>query len=141
MTYVTILYLTRKPTLTPKQFRDYYESTHIPLIKSIFGSVAPLRHRRCYLARANSDSKDSNVSADAGYPPLVLRGTPEDFDYDCIAEVSWEDENDFNDFNKMYMQPGVMEKLAEDEERFLVREKLRAVAIGEVIESSPRNDY
>jgi hypothetical protein len=71
---------------------------------------------------------------------LVLAGNPEHFDYDCIAEVSWEDDEAFHEFNKVYTQPGVMEKLAEDEEHFMVREKLRAVVIGEVIETSLRED-
>ncbi|KAL5437898.1 hypothetical protein PMIN07_011803 [Paraphaeosphaeria minitans] len=80
MTCITLPFLTRKPILTLEQFEDCYENTHLPYIKSVFGQLAALKHRRWYLARA--DSKDS------GYPPLALAGKPEHFDYDCITEVS-----------------------------------------------------
>ncbi|KAJ4304935.1 hypothetical protein N0V90_000463 [Kalmusia sp. IMI 367209] len=133
MTYITMLFLTRKPTLTPEQFKAYYETKHIPYIKSLSGHLSPLRHRRWYLAHAGSEgSADPTIP---NYPPLVLRGTSEEFDYDCIAEISWEDANTFQEFSKLLMDEEIAAKLAVDEEQFLVREKLRAVAIGEVIET------
>ncbi|KAF9740260.1 hypothetical protein PMIN01_02895 [Paraphaeosphaeria minitans] len=112
MTCITLPFLTRKPILTLEQFEDCYENTHLPYIKSVFGQLAALKHRRWYLARA--DSKDS------GYPPGII-----------------EDEEALHELNKVYTQSEAIAKLAEDEERFVIKLKMKADTIGEIKESSP----
>ncbi|KAK7191296.1 hypothetical protein PSPO01_02605 [Paraphaeosphaeria sporulosa] len=71
----------------------------------------------------------------------MLTRKPEGFDYDCITEVSFESEEPIHEFNTMYTHPEVIAEFAEDEERFTVKENMKAIVIGEVRESSPRNDY
>ena len=88
MTYIVIHFVTRKPTLTIEEFKHYWENTHIPLLKSLTGPLFPLHHKRRYLAR--TERKGFGGPANRDHPPLIIRGTPDDFDFDGIAEMEWE---------------------------------------------------
>lgn len=90
-----------------------------------------MRHRRWYIAQTQSESSET-----PSFVPLVLRGTPEFLDYDCIAEVSWEDEKTFQECGMKMMDESIAPKLEADEEAFIVREKMRVVVIGETTEST-----
>jgi uncharacterized protein (TIGR02118 family) len=112
------VFVTRKPGISPTAFKDHWENKHIPLLKSLSGPLFPLSHTRHYLARDPSNPDQAAV---------VLVGKPEDFDYDGFAEVAFESEAAFQEFVKVMQLPEV----AEDEERFTDRGKLKAVVIGE----------
>jgi uncharacterized protein (TIGR02118 family) len=112
------VFVARKPSLSPTAFKDHWENTHIPLLKSLSGPIFPVSHTRHYLARdpLNPD-----------HPAVVLVRKPEDFDYDGFAEVTFESEAAFQEFLKVMQLPEV----AEDEERLTDRRKLKAIVTGE----------
>jgi hypothetical protein len=125
MTFSFLLFVTRKPSLTPSDFKKYWETKHIDLIKSIVGDKFPLTHTRHYIARPAEEN--------GGWPAAVLVGAQEDFTYDGFAELVFEDEKAFKSFFAVISEPEAAAKLAEDEERFAVREKTRAVVVGESV--------
>ncbi|KAF1974911.1 hypothetical protein BU23DRAFT_598186 [Bimuria novae-zelandiae CBS 107.79] len=133
MAYVVLVLLTRKPDLSPEQFKEHFENNHLPLVKSLFGPLCPVPHRRLYLARADNKSGDASRAL---YPPLMLKGNPEDINFDCISELSWKDEKTFKGFKQMMKQPELMANIAADLELFVEVE--RVVVIGEVVDSLPR---
>lgn len=123
MTVSALLLITRKPTLTPSQFKAHYETIHVPLIKQLAGADWPLSHKRTYIARPET-------GADNNYPAAVLLGSQEDFSYDCITQVTFADEAGLKTFFARRMEPGTKEIVDADEEKFLVAEKVRVVLLG-----------
>jgi hypothetical protein len=134
MPYNIFLFITRKPSLTPEEFKDYYENTHIPLLKSLVGDLFPLHHTRQYFAR--TDRKGFGGPANRDHPNYLLRGAPEGFDFDVIAELAWENEKVFHEFYKAIYKSDVAAKLALDEEHFLDSGSLRSVVVGETADTS-----
>ncbi|CAI6340421.1 unnamed protein product [Periconia digitata] len=131
MTYSIVIFVTRKPTITPDEFKDYWENHHIPLLQSLTGDSFPRQHRRQYLARI--ERKGFGGPANKDNPPLVLRGSPEDFDFDGIAELTWDDEDTFRKFYKAIYSTEAAAKLARDEEIFLDPGKLKTVVVHEAM--------
>ncbi|KAF2645066.1 hypothetical protein P280DRAFT_496162 [Massarina eburnea CBS 473.64] len=127
MPYTCLIFATRKPTITPSQFKDYWENIHVPLLKSLTGDLFPLRYKRQYLARV--ERKGFGGPANPDHPPLVLRGSPSDFDFDAIGEMTWEDEKTFQRFHKAIYETDVAAQLAKDEEYFLDAGGLKIVVI------------
>lgn len=116
--FTIVVFLTRKPGLSPAEFKDHYENKHVPLLHSLGGPTFPLSHTRHYLARDPSNPE---------HPPIVVWGNPEGFDYDAFVEVTFESEAALREFQKVMVSPEVLE----DEDRFTDRTKLRAVVMGE----------
>jgi hypothetical protein len=122
MTYNILLLVTRNPAITPAEFKSHWEK-HIELLKQHAGEHFPISHtRRCI-------SRPEKVS-DA-WQATVLAGSQEDFAYDGVAEIVFEDEAAFQTFMGTVSAPEAAAALAEDEEKFIVREKLKAVVIGD----------
>jgi EthD domain len=137
MPYTVIIFAYRKPETTPAHFKTMYESKHIPLVQSITGSLFPLSHTRRYLARAEcSPQGDSDEST---YPAAVLVGGQADFDYDAIAELLFQDQAAFfHAFFAKVSEPANAQKLAEDEDLFLDRSRMRAVALDDTVVTTAR---
>jgi EthD domain len=130
-TYTVIIFAYRKPDTTPAHFKTMYESKHIPLVQSITGSLFPLSHTRRYLARAECSPQ---VGSDKStYPAAVLVGGQADFDYDAIAELLFQDQAAFQAFFAKVSEPANAQKLAEDEDLFLDRSRMRAVALDDTV--------
>lgn len=129
MTYTIIIFVTRKPTITSEEFRDHWENKHIPLLKSLTGPLFPLQHKRRYFARI--ERKGFGGPANRDHPPLVLRGSPEDFDFDGVAELTWEDEKKFQDYYKAIYETDAAAQLAKDEELFLDAGKMKSIVVSE----------
>ncbi|KAI9038722.1 EthD domain-containing protein [Aspergillus affinis] len=126
-----IAFLSRKPGLTPTEFKTYYETTHIPLLKDIAGAHFPIAHKRFYLPRARvSDAADTDHSNTA-YPAPILAGDAAEFQYDVYAELTFRDVEHLGAFHGALMADG--ERLAADEERFLDRSLIRAVRVEEPV--------
>jgi hypothetical protein len=119
------VFVTRKPGLSPDDFKDHWENKHIPLLESLSGPRFPLSHIRHYLARDSLNPDDR---------PYVLVGTSEDFTWDAYAEITFESEAQFKDFVPVMSSREVLE----DEERFTVPGKMRAVVVVDV-RSTKRN--
>ena len=135
MPYVVLVFVTRNPTLTSEEFRDHWENTHIPLMKSLTGRLFPLLHTRRYLAR--TDRLGYGGPANRDRPPLVLRGSIDNFDYDATAELTFESEDAFRRFYRALYEPETAAILSRDEELFLDTGKIITVVVGDT-QSTPR---
>ena len=122
MTFNVWIFAYRKAGTTPAEFQAHYEASHVPLIKSLTGSLFPQSHTRHYIARAESNSD----------VPMVLVGTPNDFAYDAFAELVFVNAAAFQEFFRVIGQSDAATKIAEDEEKFLNRSQTRAVVVGDV---------
>ncbi|OAA50706.1 Dimeric alpha-beta barrel [Cordyceps fumosorosea ARSEF 2679] len=129
MVFKVLLFAHRKPGLSPTEFRDYLESTHIPLLRRLLSATFPTSHARRYIHRGDA------VDSDGVYPATVLLGSQADFQCDVISELTFENGEAFQAFFAEYQSDKVAAELKEDEARFLDAEKLRAVVIGEVRET------
>ncbi|KAF2705618.1 hypothetical protein K504DRAFT_460331 [Pleomassaria siparia CBS 279.74] len=132
MVFIVLLYITRKPTLTPSEFRHHWDTQHVQLLKSIAGEDFPITHTRHYIARP--------TEVNGAWQAAVLLGGQEDFSYDGIAELVFEDEDAFHTFFASVSAPEAAASIAEDEDRFIVREKTRAVVAGETSVTARRDE-
>ena len=120
--FTFLLFITRKPTLSPDEFRSHWDTIHVELLRSIAGEHFPMTHTRRYIARTNQDG---------AWPASILVGAQEDFTYDGIAELVFPDEAAFHKFFAIVSEPEAAARIAADEEAFIVREKMKAVVLGE----------
>ncbi|PVI00357.1 hypothetical protein DM02DRAFT_527236 [Periconia macrospinosa] len=123
MVFSFFLFVTRKPGLTPAAFKKYWDEKHVGLIKSIAGEHFPITHTRHYIARPAEENST--------WPAAILIGSQEDFTYDGIAELVFQDEQAFQTFFAIVSTPEAAAQLAADEEIFIVREKTKAVVKGD----------
>lgn len=98
-------------------------------MKEVSGEHFPLTSTRHYIARTNTDGSNS-------WPATVLFGNPDEFSYDGIGELAFTDEAAFQTFFALISKPEVAARIAADEEMFIVRDKLRAVVLGETLVTS-----
>lgn len=131
MTYNVLIFAYRKPGMTPAAFKSHYESSHVPLVQSIAGDHFPEAHVRRYLHRTESSTSGPN-----DYPASVMVGAQSDFEYDAIAELIFKDETAFQTFFGLVSQPEAAKKIAENEEMFLDRPKMKVVVLGDCITTS-----
>lgn len=129
MSYSIVAFLWRKPGLTPNEFRQHYETNHIPLLLDLLGSTFPTSHTRFYIPRQSSTANSADTS-NANYVPTIFIGDTKDFDYDAYASLVFEDEAAFHAFYARLTDPDVAKTVAEDEERFLWRQKFITAATG-----------
>ena len=130
MPFTILIFSYRKIGITPTAFKDHYEFSHVPLIKSLTGTYFPQSHRRSYIQRTADADADNNNNR---YPATVLVGTQPDFQYDAFAELVFEDASKFQKFMSIVSQGEAREMLAKDEEMFLDRVRLTAVVVGETV--------
>ncbi|KAI2619287.1 EthD domain-containing protein [Hypoxylon sp. NC1633] len=140
MTYTVVVFVTRKPGLTPQQFKEHYDNVHIPLIRGIAGPLFPLSHTRRYISRSQSDAQGTNTTRNATTPAHVILGSQADFDYDAIVEMVFPDEKAFQDFFKHVHGPEHGSTVIADEERFIDRAELRVAILGST-ETTGRGEY
>ncbi|EUC47128.1 hypothetical protein COCMIDRAFT_90898 [Bipolaris oryzae ATCC 44560] len=130
MTYTVVLFVTRNSHITSEQFRDHYENTHIPLAYSLLSHCWPITFNRRYLARIVR--KGFGGPANVDRPPLLLRGVlNEEFDFDCISDMVFEDEAHFLEFYRSVYSKEISAVLTKDEANFLEGGKTRVIVIGE----------
>lgn len=129
MSYSIVVFLWRKPGLTPEEFRHHYETKHIPLILSLVGSAFPKSHTRFYLPRQPSTTDGADTS-NANYTPTIFLGSTDDFDYDAFASVVFADEAAFNVFVTRLRDPDIAKVVEDDEDKFLWRQKMVVAAAG-----------
>lgn len=105
-------FLTRKDGLGAAEFADYYESRHIPFILGL--APAPPVYTRRYVTRgAELDAENGSV------------------DFDVVTEVGFPDREAFLAWMAAVSKPGVGERVAEDEARFLDRSRTRSYVVDE----------
>ena len=135
MAFIVLIFAYRKPGLSPVAFKSHYESSHVPLVQSIAGSHFPRLHTRRYIQQSqNNISASTKGGADnSNYPATILMGTPADFEYEAIAELTFDDDIAFQTFFGLVSQKEAAEKIANDEEMFLDRTKTKVVVVGDCI--------
>jgi hypothetical protein len=123
MPYNVFIFITRKPGISPSDFKKLYETSHMPLLQFYGGEHFPKSHRRHYL-QFNEDDQ-----------PAVVQGNAVALDFDAIAEISFDDEAAFQAFLAVLSVGEASKVLKKDEETFAVREKMRIAVIGDVQET------
>ncbi|KAI0912143.1 EthD domain-containing protein [Ustulina deusta] len=129
-----LIFAYRELGTTPEQFKAHYEGSHVPLVRELAGASFPLSHTRRYLHRTQNQS-DSNTARNPSTPATVLIGTQDDFDYDAIAELTFEDAAAFQTFFSLMQQPENAAKIAADEDKFLDRTRMPVVVLGDITET------
>lgn len=157
MSYSVLMYIYRKEGTSPEQFKDYYETKHVPVIQRLSGSLFPTLHSRHYMGyvpqagaggptpasvdASTSSGGDERVrtaekllagSASAGdHVPMVVQGQPADFGWDVCTILTYTNETHFREFMAVLMDEKNAKILADDEETFMDRSKFKAVILGE----------
>jgi uncharacterized protein (TIGR02118 family) len=114
-----IALLSRKPGLSLDAFREYYETRHVPLIRSIAATV--LDYRRSYVEPGTILT--GGISGEPGDPWL-----PE---FDVITEVWFADQAAYDAARSAFARKDNAERIAADEERFLDRTRKRIFLVRE----------
>ena len=123
MPYNILIFVTRKSGISHVEFKKHYETTHIPLLQLYGGEHFPNSHKRHYL-QFNENNE-----------PTVVQGNKAAFDFDAIAEVSFNDEAAFQAFLAALRVEEASKTLRMDEEKFSDGEKMRIVVVGDVQET------
>ena len=127
MPYTILIFTSRRPDLSPDDYKSHYETKHVPLLQSIGGPVFPKSYTRRYVERSATQSTDG-----VHYPATAVLGPTEDFEYDCVTELVFVDEAAFNTFMGLAGQPDAAARIARDEEDFLDRAKTKAVVVADI---------
>jgi uncharacterized protein (TIGR02118 family) len=111
-----MLLFTRKPGMTPQEFRDYYETYHATL------SVRLLPFFKSYTR--------NYVQHDQSYSPGgAAKAGP---DFDVAVEITFETKADFDKMMKAFADPAIWRQIDEDMNKFLDRAKSKTFFIEEV---------
>ncbi|KAI9872635.1 MAG: hypothetical protein M1823_008122 [Watsoniomyces obsoletus] len=133
--YSVVLFITRAANLSLEEFQDHYEHKHLPLVYSYTKDVWPTTFHRRYFARITR--KGFGGPANPDRPLLTLRGDLGKMDCDCIAEMTFPSEKDFQKFYKRIYEKEVAAVLAKDEVKFLEEGLTRVVVVGETWSTGP----
>ncbi|PYH95681.1 hypothetical protein BO71DRAFT_482719 [Aspergillus ellipticus CBS 707.79] len=146
MTITLLLLGYRTPSISPETFQTHLES-HVALIQSLAGDAFPLSHRRSYIARTTiiptPDDVPASISTsvrNATTPAVVILGQQSDFEFDSVAELTFEDQAALERFQARVKAPEAARVLREDEDRFSDRGRVCIVRLGEVRETR-RGDF
>jgi uncharacterized protein (TIGR02118 family) len=105
-------FLTKREGIQMQDFIDYYESKHVPLIRSL--APTPLVYKRRYVVRGEE---------------LTQAGGAVDFD--VMTELGFPDRDAFLAWMGALSGPGAGEQVAADEAKFLDRSRTRAYVVDE----------
>ncbi len=113
--YKVIALLARRADLGHAAFIEYYESRHAPLILELMPGIRG--YRRNFLVPAGMI-----VQAGGAAP-----------DFDVVTELWFADRAAFESAMRAFDDPGVMERLAQDEANLFDRSRTRFIAVEERI--------
>jgi uncharacterized protein (TIGR02118 family) len=113
--YKSIALLKRRSDLSREAFIDYYESRHVPLIRSLLPEICG--YRRNFI-------EDEGAFINAG---AAAR------DFDVITELWYPDRGAYEAAMARYALPEVAGAIAADEENFLDRSTTRMFVVDERI--------
>lgn len=132
MTFQVILFVWRKPGLSPADFKTYWETKHVPLVKELTGDKFPNSHTRHYIQRSAVPGGADNTS----WPAAVMLGEQSDFDYDAWAVLDFDSKEAFEAMFAKISEKDAAERLGADEEAFLDRGKRRVVFVDDMCVTS-----
>jgi len=109
-----IALLTRKAGMSPEDFREYYETHHVPLIEEI----NPYRsgYTRDYVLPGMATSGNF-ADGPNGWEP----------DFDVVTIVTYASRDDFDLARASFAKPENSSRVAADEENFIDRPKKRII--------------
>jgi hypothetical protein len=111
----------RKADMTPEQFRDHYENSHVPLALRLLPYF--------------SDYARNYIRHDLAYRPEGL-GVDNAPQFDVVTEVTFATEADYDLMMKRLADPTVSKQIIDDEERFMDRKATLMFFVDE--ERSPK---
>lgn len=106
-----IFFLKRKSNISPEQFREHYEESHVVLAKKYIGHLI-IGYNRNYPTFATLNPS----CLQPGTPP-----PPYDIGYDCITEMHVSSQEALEEIMRIFNDPIINPILAEDELKFLDR--------------------
>lgn len=107
-----MLLLKRKAGLTPQQFRDYYETSHVALAHKYLGHLFQ-DYRRNYAQPIGEQLGEA--------PNPAVSDSP----YDAITEIWLKDAAAWDEMQRITADPVIGKIFMDDEENFLDRPALR----------------
>ncbi|PVI06201.1 hypothetical protein DM02DRAFT_610158 [Periconia macrospinosa] len=119
MVYSIILLLSRKPSVTWAEFKHYWETQHMPLLKQLVGHDFPLSHTRHYL-ELNEEGR-----------PNVEIGSPEGIDYDGLAVLTFWNKDHCARFMKKLQDGEKHDIHARSLDQFVDVGRLRGFTVGQ----------
>ena len=122
--YTMLLFFQRNPSLSPAEFRTYYEANHVPMVMEIAKEAKGLlTYTRRYL--------DHKASDPALASPFTVFGNPAPtVPYDIVNEVTFETRKDAAEFARiMYDVEENRAKVLEDENKLFVRSQMRGMIV------------
>lgn len=122
MPYAFIQLVSRKEGMSVTDFKDRFENVFAPLMKEICGPVFPLKWVRRYIA--HSDIDDLNKPGPLGLPSLLV-GRREEIGWDCLGEMTFQDELHFQQYFARVNEEGPAERLLAAEKTFSDINKLK----------------
>lgn len=108
---------TRKPGLSMDEFREYYETKHVPLVERLL--PRPAEYRRNFAIEGH-DIRSAHLEIDESGRP-----------FDVITEVSFDDEAHHQQMIDALADPRIGRIIAEDEAKFLDRSTMRTYFVDE----------
>ncbi|MQP68303.1 hypothetical protein GE253_23570 [Niveispirillum sp. SYP-B3756] len=117
-----IYFLKRKTGISPAQFREHYENSHVLLAKKYIGHLLTdyVRNYPTFALLNPSNLKDDT-------PP-----SPYDIGYDCITEMFVSGPEAIAEITRIFNDPIVNPILVEDELKFLDRDATVMIMVDEV---------
>ncbi|KAF7513053.1 hypothetical protein GJ744_011319 [Endocarpon pusillum] len=122
--YIIVSFETRKPELSPAEFKDYYDNVHVPVIQEAMGSSFPKSHARYYVKQQSEDPNNANSTL-----PLVLIGSVADIDYDALVIMTFENRQQFLEFQTKYGEPDIAAKIGASADKFTIQSKLKVIGL------------
>lgn len=118
--YLIAAFETRKPGMSPAEFMDFYDNTHVPLIKKQMGASFPLSHSRYYVKRQPGEANTA---------PVVFFGEASDVTYDVIALMTFRDEAHLLHFQSKYADPEIGGPIHASGQKFQVDSTLKVIGV------------
>jgi uncharacterized protein (TIGR02118 family) len=109
-------FLTKREGMQMRDFIDYYETHHVPLIRSL--ALTPRVYKRRYLVRDDELTKQGGV-----------------VDFDVMTELEFPDRAAFLAWMAQLSGPNAGAQVAADEAKFLDRSRTRAYIVDERVTS------
>ncbi|KAI5925221.1 EthD domain-containing protein [Camillea tinctor] len=124
MTHSIIIFAYRKP------------GAHVPLLHELASEHFPLSHTRRYIDRSQGAVAPGagvvdGIERNPTTPATVIIGSQADFDYDAVAELTFENSAAFQAFFGIMQQPDNAAKMAAGEKKFLDRSRMPVVVLGD----------
>lgn len=111
--YKFLIFVKRRPGMTPEQFQHYYENVHSKLGRQIAPDVGAIKYVRRYLHPLHGS----------------LAGRAEDIEYDEITEVWFKNYEKFKLVAERVSCGDLAPEVEKDEEKFMDRSKTRFATV------------